>query len=65
MVFTPKFRLPVMVSPDLSTFNEAAPMIEAVIVPAEKLPDPSLATMVETVLESVASVAMVTLVAPL
>jgi len=52
---------PVMVSPALSTFNDAAPVTFpvkfAVIVPAEKLPDASRATIALAVLALVAVVA--------
>ena len=37
-------RLPVIVSPVFNTFSDAAPVNEAVIVPAEKLPLVSLIT---------------------
>ena len=54
-------RLPVMVSPVVSTFNEALPVTVpvrfAVIVPAEKLPDASRATIVLAVFVFVAVVA--------
>jgi|SRR5579872_2884447 len=48
---------PVIVSPDLSTFNDAAPVKLAVIVPAEKLPDASRATIAFAVFALVAVVA--------
>lgn len=48
-----------MVSPALSTFNDAAPVKEAVIVLAEKLPEPSRRTMVPPVLRLVAAFAAV------
>ena len=44
---------------------EEVPVRLAVIVPAEKLPEPSRATMVEAVLALVASVPIVTVVDPL
>ena len=47
-----------MISPALSTLFDALPIKFAVMVPAEKLPDASRATMVLGVLASVASVAM-------
>ena len=37
-------RVPVIVSPVFKTFSDAAPDNDAVIVPAEKLPDPSRIT---------------------
>ena len=43
---------------------EATPVKSAVIVPALKLPDPSLATMVPAVLASVALLVTVKVVAP-
>jgi hypothetical protein len=49
--------VPVIVSPALSTFNDAAPVKLAVIVPAEKLPDESRATIAFAVLRLVAVVA--------
>src|SRR6266852_5015574 len=49
--------VPVIVSPALSTFNDAAPVKLAVIVPAEKLPDPSRDTMAFAVFALVAVVA--------
>ena len=51
--------VPVIVSPALRTLAEAAPVKLAVIVPAEKLPDPSRATIVSVVFALVASVPMV------
>jgi len=51
--------VPVIVSPALSTFNDALPIKLAVIAPAEKLPDTSRATIVLAVLVLVASVASV------
>ncbi len=48
---------PVIVSPDLRTFNEAAPVKLALIVPAEKLPEPSRATIALAVFALVAVVA--------
>lgn len=50
-------KFPVMVSPAFNTFPLASPVKEAVMVPAEKFPDPSRATMVLTVLLEVAVVA--------
>jgi hypothetical protein len=50
-------KFPVIVSPDLSKFNDAAPVKEPVIVPAEKFPDPSRATIALAVLLDVAVVA--------
>ncbi len=48
---------PVMVSPAFKTFNDAAPVRDPVIVPAAKLPEPSLATIALVVLDEVAVVA--------
>ena len=44
------FNVPVMLSPAFSTLSDAAPVRDAVIVPAEKLPEPSRITAVETTL---------------
>ena len=49
--------VPVIVSPDLRTFSDAAPVKLAVIVPAEKLPDALRATIAFAVLAEVAVVA--------
>ena len=53
-------RLPVIVSPDLRTFSDAAPINAAVILFAEKLPELSRDTIVLAVLTLVASVATFT-----
>jgi len=50
-------KVPVIISPALSTFNDAAPVKLAVIVPAEKLPELSRATIAFAVLALVAVVA--------
>jgi hypothetical protein len=50
-------KVPVIVSPDLSTFNDAAPVIVAVILFATKLPELSRATIALGVLALVAVVA--------
>ena len=49
--------VPVMVSPALRTLSAAAPIKLAIIVPAEKLPDASRATIALAVLRLVAVVA--------
>ena len=53
-----KVRDPVIASPAFKTFNDDAPANEAVIVPAEKFPEPSLATIVFIVFVAIAVVAL-------